>query len=82
MLFGILLIGIWLIRDMKKTIEVYVRWCYNLSSSATVVSEYLSESDSRYCWFRDTFIIFMKEQNVDMPYFALKVDNTDVLEKK
>jgi len=54
----------------------------NLSSQATMVTEYLGISDSRYCWFKDTFIIFMKEENSDMPYFALKVDNSDILEKK
>lgn len=54
----------------------------NLSSQATMVTEYLSASDSRYCWFKDTFIIFMKEANSNRPYFALKVDNTDILEKK
>lgn len=55
----------------------------NLSSEATVVTEYLSDNMfGRFFFFKDTFIIFMKEQNSDMPYFALKVDNTDVLEKK
>lgn len=53
----------------------------NLSSKATMVTEYLSESDSRYCWFKDNFVIFMKENNSDRPYFALKVDNSDILEK-
>jgi len=54
----------------------------NLSSQATMVTEYASESDSRYCWFKDTFVIFMKEDNAEKPYFALKVDNSDILEKK
>lgn len=55
----------------------------NLSSQAKVVSVYLSESmNTRYCYFKDTFIIFMKEENSDTPYFALKVDNSDILEKK
>ena len=54
----------------------------NLSSQATMVTEYLSESlESKYCYFDDTFIIFMKESNCDNPYFALKVDNSDILEK-
>ena len=53
----------------------------NLQSHATMTTEYLSVG-SRYFWFRDTFIIFMKEGNSNMPYFALKVDNQDILEKK
>lgn len=55
----------------------------NLASKATMVTEYLSASlETKYCYFNDTFIVFMKEQNCDKPYFALKVDNTDILEKK
>ena len=55
----------------------------NLSSKATMVNEYLSASeDTRYCYFKDKFVIFMKEANSDNPYFALKVDNSDILEKK
>lgn len=53
----------------------------NMKSHATMTTEYLSIG-SRYFWFRDTFIIFMKEGNSNMPYFALKVDNQDILEKK
>lgn len=53
----------------------------NMQSHATMTTEYLSIG-SRYFWFRDTFIIFMKEENSNMPYFALKVDNQDILEKK
>ena len=53
-----------------------------MDSKATVVTEYLSASDSRYCWFKDDFVIFMKEANSDNPYFALKVDNDDILEKR
>lgn len=46
----------------------------NLSSKATMVTEYLSASlETKYCYFKDTFIVFMKEQNSDRPYFALKV---------
>ena len=54
----------------------------NLSSKATMVTEYMSiGSDTKLCYFQDTFIIFMKEANSDKPYFALKVDNNDILEK-
>lgn len=55
----------------------------NLSSKATMVTEYMGiGEDTKYCYFQDTFIIFMKESNSNAPYFALKVDNTDILEKK
>ena len=48
-----------------------------------MVTEYLGiGEDTKYCYFQDTFIIFMKEKNSDNPYFALKVDNDDILEKK
>lgn len=54
----------------------------NLSSKATMVTEYMGiEEDTKYCYFQDTFIIFMKEANSNKPYFALKVDNNDILEK-
>lgn len=55
----------------------------NLSSKATMITEYMSISETtKLCYFTDRFIIFMKEANSDNPYFALKVDNTDILEKK
>ena len=53
----------------------------NLESHANVTTEYLSVR-SRYFDFRDKFIIFMKEKTADRPYFSLKVDNDDILEKK
>lgn len=54
----------------------------NLSSKATMVTEYAGiGEDTKYCYFDDTFILFMKEKNSDRPYFALKVDNSDILEK-
>ena len=54
----------------------------NLSSKATMVSEYMGMGmDTKFCYFDDTFIVFMKEKDCDRPYFALKVDNTDILEK-
>ena len=54
----------------------------NLSSKATMVTEYTGlGDDTKYCYFDNTFIVFMKEKNCDRPYFALKVDNSDILEK-
>ena len=55
----------------------------NLKSKATMVTEYLSVGiDTKYCYFQDNFIIFVKEKNSDIPKFALKIDNSDILEKK
>ena len=55
----------------------------NLSSEVTLVTEVTGIGmEPRFCYFDDQFIIFMKEANSDQPYFALKVDNADVLEKK
>ena len=81
-------------RDIKDTNGLYIaeviqnvnfslneKGC-NLSSKATMVVEYMSASmETKYCYFNDTFIIFMKEANSNNPYFALKVDNSDILEK-
>ena len=53
----------------------------NLESSSTLVTATYSDTD-RYFEFDNTFIIFMKEKDAKLPYFALKVDNTDILEKK
>lgn len=54
----------------------------NLSSKASMVTEYMGiGEDTKYCYFDNTFVLFMKEKNSNRPYFALKVDNTDILEK-
>ena len=71
------------IYDVIQNVDFYLneRGC-NLSSKATMVTEYMGiGQDTKYCYFQDTFIIFMKEKNSDKPYFALKVDNNDILEK-
>lgn len=71
------------IYDVIQNVNFYLneRGC-NLSSKATMVTEYMGiGQDAKYCYFQDTFIIFMKEKNSDKPYFALKVDNNDILEK-
>ena len=71
------------IYDVIQNVNFYLneRGC-NLSSKATMVTEYMGiGEDTKYCYFQDTFIIFMKESNSDKPYFALKVDNNDILEK-
>ena len=54
----------------------------NLSSKASMITEYIGiGEETKYCYFNDTFILFMKEKDCDRPYFALKVDNSDILEK-
>ena len=54
----------------------------NLSSKTSMVTEYMGiGDDTKYCYFKDKFILFMKEKNSDHPYFALKVDSDDILEK-
>lgn len=71
------------IYDVIQNVNFYLneRGC-NLSSKATMVTEYMGiGQDTKYCYFQDTFIIFIKEANSDKPYFALKVDNNDILEK-
>lgn len=71
------------IYNVIQNVNFYLneRGC-NLSSKATMVTEYMGiGQDTKYCYFQDTFIIFMKEKNSDKPYFALKVDNNDILEK-
>lgn len=71
------------IYDVIQNVNFYLneRGC-NLSSKATMITEYMGiGQDTKYCYFQDTFIIFMKEKNSDKPYFALKVDNNDILEK-
>lgn len=71
------------IYDVIQNVNFYLneRGC-NLSSKATMVTEYMGIGENtKYCYFQDTFIIFMKEKKSDKPYFALKVDNNDILEK-
>ena len=70
--------------DVIQNVNFYLneKGC-NLSSQVTMVTEYLGISeDARYCYFNDQFVIFMKEANSSQPYFAIKVDNTDILEKR
>lgn len=70
------------INEVVQEVNFYLneKGC-NMNSKATMVTTYASEGE-RYIKFDDTFILFMKEKNADMPYFALKVDSIDILEKK
>lgn len=68
--------------DVIQIVNFYLneKGC-NLTSGLSMTTEYLSAA-TRYFYYTDTFVIFMKEKNSDKPYFALKVDNDDILEKK
>lgn len=70
------------ISDVTQTVNFNLneKGC-NLSSKATMVTSYLGIYDARYFYFTDTFIVFMKENTSTDPYFALKVDNSNILEK-
>ena len=52
----------------------------NLTSTADIkASRNFELSESRYFDYSDSFVIFIKEREENIPYFALKVDNTDIL---
>ena len=51
-----------------------------LNSNLTMVTEYLSASSKNF-YFNDKFVLFLKEKEAKLPYFCLKVDNDDILEK-
>lgn len=54
----------------------------NLKSKATFVTASFADANKRYFEYENKFIIFMKEKDCELPYFALKVDNSDILDKK
>ena len=54
----------------------------NLISEAAIQDVTLGISEGRFFGFTETFVIFMKEENKEKPYFALKIDNTDLLIEK
>ena len=52
----------------------------NLISEAGLKDIYLSVSEnSKYFYFNDRFVLFLKEENKEQPYFALRVNNTAIL---
>ena len=55
----------------------------NLKSEAMVIStmSLIRRDGGREFFFDKPFVLFMKEANQDRPYFALKVRNSDLLEK-
>ena len=70
------------IENAVQTVNFYLneKGC-NLDSKATMVIGSYADSD-RCFEFTDTFVLFIKEKDSTVPYFALKVDNSDILEKK
>ncbi len=42
----------------------------------------ISDNEQRELFFTDDFVLFMKEKGKEKPYFALRVNNTDVLVKE
>lgn len=54
----------------------------NLISEAGLKDIYKSlNENSRYFYFTDKFVLFLKESDKNLPYLALRVDNTDILVK-
>ncbi len=52
----------------------------NLVSEAGIQGTYLStQLNSRYFIFNDNFLLFLKEQNSELPYFALKIFDEQLL---
>lgn len=69
------------IRQALQTIDFELN-NYGGSVKSEALIETLKESISnkgREFVFNDDFILYLKEQNKEKPYFALKVDNTDIL---
>ena len=68
--------------DVVQKVNFYLneKGC-NLKSSLSMATEYLS-AGNRYFYYTDTFVIFMSEGKTDKPYFALKVDDDNIIEKK
>ena len=42
----------------------------------------ISDKEQREFFFTDDFVLFMKEEGKEKPYFGLRVNNTDVLVEK
>lgn len=72
-------------REFRKAIQ-NVNFYLNesgckLSSKATMADSTMGISNRRCFYFTDTFVLFMKELEAEQPYFALKVDNDNILER-
>ena len=71
----------WYIKQALQTIDFELN-NYGGSVKSEALIEILKSSDNidRDFSFDSDFVIFLKEKSKNKPYFALKVDNTDVLE--
>lgn len=54
----------------------------NLLSNVSLISASIGINNGRLFYYNDIFVLFMKEEKEDMPYFSLKVDNSNILDKK
>jgi hypothetical protein len=71
----------WYISQALQTIDFELN-NYGGSVKSEALIEALKQAVSdkgREFVFNDDFILYLKEENKEQPYFALKVDNTDVL---
>ena len=71
----------WYIRQALQTIDFELN-NYGGSVKSEALIEALKSAEvekGREFIFNDDFILYLKEENKNKPYFALKVDNTDVL---
>lgn len=71
----------WYIRQAIQTIDFELN-NYGGSVKSEALIEALKEAvveKGREFIYNDDFILYLKEENKEKPYFALKVDNTDVL---
>ena len=71
----------WYIRQALQTVDFELN-NYGGSVKSEALIEALKQAVSksgREFIFNDDFILYLKEENKDKPYFALKVDNIDIL---
>ena len=54
----------------------------NLKSESVIQTTMMSSyKDARYFLFNDKFVLFLKECDKEKPYFAIKINNIEFLEK-
>lgn len=53
-------------------------------NSKTVIQDTMMSSyiDTRYFLFDNKFVLFLKEKECEKPYFAIKINDTEFLEKE
>ena len=71
----------WYIRQALQTIEFELNnygGCVKSEALIEALKNSISKVDREFI-FDDTFLLYLKEEHKEKPYFALKVDNTDIL---